>query len=251
MAKQSARSRPPEQTRTDPAAIDPPQLFVERAADSQAWERSSDELKAAYADLRDLHQANEKLKQELAQRANNEEALRHLAYHDSLTGLANRLLLREYLSHEIVQAKRRGTRLATLFLDLDNFKTINDTFGHVTGDRLLQQIAVRLTACVRAGDIVSRYAGDEFVLVLVDIGALAYAKEIAHKLIAQVSAPCSIDGHELRATASIGIAIYPDCGHDFDSLFKSADGAMLRVKANGRNDYQFAASKERKLADGV
>ncbi|MGH9908424.1 MAG: diguanylate cyclase domain-containing protein [Pyrinomonadaceae bacterium] len=221
----------------DPAAADT--AFAEHGAYKQAWERCSPELKAAHADLVELRNANAKLKQKLAERTNNEEALRRLAYHDTLTGLANRLLLREYLTHEIVQARRRKTRLAALFLDLDHFKNINDTLGHAAGDWMLQQVAARLTACVRAGDIVSRYAGDEFVLVLIDIGTLTHAVQIARRVIAQVSAPYPLNGHVLQVTASIGIAMYPESGQDFGSLVQNADAAMLGVKTNGRNHYQF------------
>lgn len=225
----------------DPAAAD--MAFAERGAYKQAWERCGLELKAAHAHLLELQNAHAKLKQQLVERTNREEALRCLAYHDSLTGLANRLLLREYLTHEIIQARRRKTRLAALFLDLDRFKNINDTFGHAAGDWMLQQVAARLTACVRAGDIVSRCAGDEFVLVLIDIGTLAHAMQIARKVIAQVSAPYPLNGHALRVTASIGIAIYPESGQDFDSLVQNADAAMLAVKTNGHNRYQFVTDR--------
>lgn len=174
-------------------AADSADLFVERAACRQAWERCDAELKNAHADPVELHHAGTRLKQQLAGLAVSEDALRRLAYHDVLTGLANRLLLREYFCHELVQAGRRETRLAALFVDLDRFKDINDTYGHAAGDEVLKQVAARLLSCVRAGDIVSRYAGDEFVLVLVDIGALANAAQIARKIIAQLSAPYPID----------------------------------------------------------
>lgn len=224
---------------TADAKADAAQLFVERAAYRQAWERCSAELKTAHADLAELRNAEAKLKQQLAELAVDEEAMRRLAYHDVVTGLANRVLLRESLIHEIIQARRRKTRLATLFVDLDRFKNINDTCGHLTGDEVLKQVAARMTSCVRAGDLVSRYAGDEFVLVLVDIGSLAHAVHVAKKVIARVSAPYPFNGYELQVTASIGIAIYPEHGQDFDSLVQNADAAMLRVKGNGRNDYRF------------
>lgn len=224
-----------------PGAADT-ERFVERAPYKRAWERCAAELATAYADLSALNTVVADLKQQLAERVDNEEALRRLAYHDALTGLANRLLLHEYLSHEIVQARRRKTRLAMFFLDLDHFKSINDTFGHVVGDQVLQQVAARLTACVRAGDIVSRHGGDEFVLALVDIGSLAHAVQVARKLLAQVSAPYPINGHGLQMTASVGIALYPDNGRDFDSLMQNADAAMLSVKIDGRNNYQFVTN---------
>lgn len=235
----------------DPAAVndDAERLFVERAAYKLAWERCNAQLKSAHADLLELRNAESKLKRRLAERTLSEDALRRLAYHDTLTGLANRLLLRESLAHEIVQAKRRQTRLATLFLDLDRFKDINDAFGHAAGDAVLKQVSSRLTACVRAGDIVCRYGGDEFVLVLIDIGTATQAVRIARKVIAQVSAPYPLNSHEVRATASIGIAIYPENGQDVDSLVENADTAMLGVKVNGRNHYEFVT--DRKLSRAV
>jgi diguanylate cyclase (GGDEF)-like protein len=232
----------PEHKRLDESAI--ADLYVERAAYKHAWERCCGDLSTARAGLLRLQEANAQLKQQLAESAFKEKALQRLAYHDTLTGVPNRLLLREYLSHEIIQARRRQTRVATLFLDLDHFKNINDSFGHATGDEVLKQVATRLTACLRAGDIVSRYAGDEFVLVLIDIGTLAGATQIASKVIEKVAAPYSIDGHELQVTISIGIAIYPENGRDFDSLIQKADAAMLSAKANGRNDYEYVDDLE-------
>ncbi len=163
----------------------------------------------------------------------------HLAQHDFLTGLPNRLLLTERLAHAIGLAERHRRQLAVLFLDLDYFKHINDSLGHAIGDELLQLVADRLADCVRATDTVCRQGGDEFVILLGEIEQPQDAANVSEKLLAAFAVPYLIRGHELHVTLSIGISVYPDDGADVDSLMQNADTAMYDAKASGRDNYQF------------
>ncbi|MEQ1528672.1 MAG: EAL domain-containing protein [Methylococcales bacterium] len=166
-----------------------------------------------------------------------------LAHHDALTGLFNRVLLRDRLNHALERAKREGGRLALLFIDLDRFKFINDTLGHPVGDEILKLTAQRISLSVRAEDTVARLGGDEFVLLLEDEVNKRRAAEVARKLIQLLVSPMTIDGHTLTVTASIGIALYPSDGEDVDSLLKHADLAMYRAKEKGRNTFHFFAAE--------
>jgi diguanylate cyclase (GGDEF)-like protein/PAS domain S-box-containing protein len=161
-----------------------------------------------------------------------------LAQHDPLTDLPNRSLLSQRLTQAIALAGRHHRHLAVLFLDLDHFKNINDTLGHATGDKLLQSVAERLQSSVRQSDTVSRQGGDEFVVLLSEIGAKEDAVLAAEKLIKQVTATYPIALHDLAITASIGISIYPDDGEDAESLLKAADTAMYYAKDRGRDRCQ-------------
>jgi diguanylate cyclase (GGDEF)-like protein/PAS domain S-box-containing protein len=163
----------------------------------------------------------------------------HLAQHDFLTGLPNRVLLTERLSQAIGLAHRHRKQVALLFLDLDNFKRINDTLGHVIGDQLLQLVADRLAACVRATDTVCRQGGDEFVILLAEIEQPQDAAHIAEKLRVALAVPHFIGGHELHVTLSIGISVFPDDGIDVTTVMQNADTAMFHAKARGRGNYQF------------
>jgi diguanylate cyclase (GGDEF)-like protein/PAS domain S-box-containing protein len=163
----------------------------------------------------------------------------HLAQHDVLTGLPNRLLMTERLSYAIGLAQRRGKQVALLFLDMDRFKHINDSLGHEVGDQLLQSVAGRLLACVRATDTVCRHGGDEFVILLADIDQPQDAAHVAEKLHAASAVPHLVGGHELHVTLSIGISVYPDDGSDANTVMGNADTAMYQAKASGRNTYQF------------
>ncbi|MGV8991908.1 MAG: putative bifunctional diguanylate cyclase/phosphodiesterase [Thiobacillus sp.] len=166
----------------------------------------------------------------------------HLAQHDFLTSLPNRVLLNDRTAQAIGLADRHGTTLALLFLDLDNFKHINDSLGHAIGDKLLQSVAQRLLDSVRNSDTISRQGGDEFViLVLMEKDAQA-ASLTADKILNALAAPHFIDGHELHVTTSIGISIYPTDAKDVEELIKNADTAMYKAKENGRNNYQFFKS---------
>jgi len=164
--------------------------------------------------------------------------LAHLAHHDALTGLPNRVLLLDRLSQAIELAQRQCTQLAVMFMDLDQFKHINDSLGHGVGDQLLKSVAHRLLSCVRQSDTVSRQGGDEFVLLLPLIEHAEDAALSAQKLLAALIPPHHIDQHELHIGVSIGISIYPDDGQDAETLIKNADIAMYHAKENGRNNYK-------------
>lgn len=173
----------------------------------------------------ELHQAN--------------EIISHLSQHDFLTGLPNRGLLSDRITQALELAKRRGTHLAVLFLDLDNFKHINDSIGHEIGDRLLQSVSNVLTACVRGSDTVSRLGGDEFVVLVTEDKYAENAALTADKILAALTAPHSIAEHELHVTTSIGISVFPADGADAETLIRNADTAMYQAKKVGRNNYQF------------
>jgi len=163
----------------------------------------------------------------------------HMAQHDFLTGLANRALLTERLTRAIGLAQRKEKQVALLFVDLDNFKQINDTLGHAIGDKLLQSVANRMTEVVRATDTVCRQGGDEFVVLLTEIEQHQDAAQVAEKLIAAFALPHIIHECEIDVTLSIGVSVYPDDGNDVESLFQHADAAMYCAKTGGRNNYQF------------
>lgn len=168
------------------------------------------------------------------------EKMNHLAHHDFLTDLPNRMLLKEQLVQAVGMAQRHNSQIALLFLDLDHFKKINDTYGHSVGDHLLQEVATEIKSCVRTTDTVSRHGGDEFVILLTEIKEPEDATRIAEKLLARFAAPREIDGHEIQVTLSIGISIYPENGLDADTLMNNADTAMYTSKNNGRDTYQLS-----------
>jgi diguanylate cyclase (GGDEF)-like protein len=174
-----------------------------------------------------------------AQRRDAEQHVRHLAHHDVLTGLPNRTLLADRVDVAIEQARRGGSQLALLFVDLDRFKLINDSLGHLVGDELLERVAERLVHCVRASDTVGRQGGDEFLVLLPDIAHVEDAARVAEKIVAEVTQPYYVAQHELATGASIGIAIFPDNGSDMVELLRNADAAMYAAKQAGRNRFQF------------
>ena len=178
------------------------------------------------------------------------QKMAHLARHDFLTALPNRLLLTERFSWSIGQAQRHHKQVALLFLDLDYFKDINDALGHLIGDQLLQSVAGRLLKCVRSTDSVCRQGGDEFVILLAEIEHRQDAAQVAEKLVAAQLAPHHVEGHELQVTLSIGISIYPDDGLVADALLQNADTAMYCAKAKGRNNYQFFTAEMNSAAAG-
>jgi diguanylate cyclase (GGDEF)-like protein len=165
--------------------------------------------------------------------------LDHLAHHDVLTGLPNRILMYDRLTQAIALARRSGKQFAVLFMDLDRFKHINDSLGHPVGDQLLQSASQRLLGCVRQSDTISRLGGDEFVALLPDIDHPEDAALSAQKIIAAIALPHRIGQHDLHIGVSIGISIYPEDGLDAETLIKHADTAMYRAKDNGRNTYAF------------
>jgi diguanylate cyclase (GGDEF)-like protein/PAS domain S-box-containing protein len=163
----------------------------------------------------------------------------HLAQHDFLTDLPNRMLLNDRLTQAIAAARRHNHRLAVLFLDLDHFKHVNDSLGHGIGDTLLQSVARRLAECVRSSDTVSRQGGDEFVVLLSEIGHPDDAAAGAEKIIAALVAPHEVAPHQLHVTVTIGISVFPDDGPNAETLIKCADTAMYHAKGRSRNTYQF------------
>jgi diguanylate cyclase (GGDEF)-like protein/PAS domain S-box-containing protein len=180
---------------------------------------------------------------DITERKRNEEHTRHLAEHDFLTDLPNRVLLLDRLSLALSTARRKGSMLATLFLDLDRFKQINDTLGHQVGDLLLKEVAARLLKCVRKVDTVSRQGGDEFVIILADIGGIDHAAHVAATIRHAIGQPYRIGGHELHVSTSIGVSIFPSDGEDIDTLVKNADIAMYHAKQSGRDNFQFFSSE--------
>lgn len=168
-----------------------------------------------------------------------EDHARYMIEHDFLTGLPNRILLLDRLGQTLMAAERNRRKAAVMFLDLDRFKHINDTLGHAVGDRLLQQVAQRLTQCVRKNDTVSRQGGDEFVILLNDIGHADDVATVVNNIMHSLSQNYQIENYEMSITPSIGIALYPEDGTDIDTLLKNADTAMYHAKENGRNAYQF------------
>ncbi|MGA7935394.1 MAG: EAL domain-containing protein [Kovacikia sp.] len=177
--------------------------------------------------------------EDITQRKQAEATVRYQAFHDLLTGLPNRMLFNDRLPLALASAERNGAMAAVMFLDLDRFKTINDTLGHTIGDQLLQAVAQRLLACVREGDTISRWGGDEFTLLLPQIHCAEDAAKAAQRIIDALKPAFSMEGHELYISNSIGIALYPEDGTDAQTLLKNADAALYRVKEEGRNGYQF------------
>ncbi len=176
---------------------------------------------------------------DITERKEAEAFINFQAYHDLLTRLPNRALFKDRLNLAITQAKRSGQKLAVMFLDLDRFKIINDTLGHAMGDRLLQAVTHRLENCLRKGDTLSRFGGDEFTLLLPEIAHHDDARHIAKKLIHALKAPFQLGEHEVFVGVSIGIALFPDAGGDLDQLIQNADIAMYHVKARGKDGYRF------------
>ena len=176
---------------------------------------------------------------DITDRKQAEEHIRHLAQYDTLTGLANRNMFYEHLKRALIQAQRIDKPLAVMFMDLDRFKNINDTLGHSAGDTVLKEVAERLRAALRAGDIIGRLGGDEFVVLLEELPEPMHCAAAAKKIVDTVARAYILDGQEFHVTASIGISTYPADGEDMQSLLKNADIAMYRAKELGKNNYQF------------
>ncbi len=176
---------------------------------------------------------------DITESIHSQERLHHLAHHDVLTGLPNRILFVDRLKHALKRAEKRKRTVAILFLDMDRFKLVNDTLGHEAGDKLLRAMASRLLACVREGDTVARFGGDEFVGFLNDVATQQDVVLIVDKLLDALTPPFMIDGHELFISGSIGISLYPDNGTDTQTLMKNADIAMYRAKQRSGNTSEF------------
>ncbi|MCE9551243.1 MAG: EAL domain-containing protein [Betaproteobacteria bacterium] len=185
---------------------------------------------------------------DISERKAAEERVAYVVLHDFLTNLPNGLLLQDRLAQAISRAGRENRKVAVMCLDLDHFKAINDMLGHLVGDKLLQEVARRISSVGRVSDTVSRRGGDEFVVILPDLETVDDAAVIAVKLLEAISGLCKIDGNEIEITTSIGISIFPEDGCDGDHLIKYADAAMYHAKKNGRNNYQFFTNELNKLA---
>ena len=183
------------------------------------------------------------LVRDITERKAAEQQIEYQAYHDALTGLANRRLFQEHLTLALALAQRRSRLVAVLFLDLDHFKLVNDSLGHSVGDALLKQVASRLKSSVREGDTVARVGGDEFTIVLQELAHREDAALVAQKVLRCIAQPVEVSGHRLYVTTSIGITLFPDDGEDAETLLKNADNAMYRAKAEGRNTYQMSTQE--------
>lgn len=177
--------------------------------------------------------------EDITERRLAQETIQYQATHDLLTGLPNRRLFNEKLLLALENVRETGNILAVMFLDLDRFKTINDTLGHAVGDRLLEDVAARLKGCLRCDDILARWGGDEFTLLLPQIVDVEDAAKIAQRILEVLHPAFDLDGHQLHITSSIGIALSPCDGLEIETILKNADAALYRAKEQGRNNYQF------------
>jgi len=177
---------------------------------------------------------------DITERRMAEETIHRMAYHDPLTGLPNRYLVSDRLEQGLSQAKRRGSLLAVMLLDLDGFKLVNDTLGHNVGDLLLRAVAGSIEGVLRKSDTVGRMGGDEFLVVLPEVKTPEGVAAVASKLLKTVRQARTVDGHDISVTTSIGLALYPWDGADAQELIQRADSAMYRAKESGRDTYRFA-----------
>ena len=221
-------------------------LSEQNAWEGELWDRSkSGEIYPKWLSISVIRDENGQITNyigsfnNISERKASEEKFLRLAYHDALTNLPNRLNLHERLEQIINLSKQNHQKFALLLIDLDRFKSINDTLGHHIGDLLLIEVARRLTISARETDTVARLGGDEFVVVLTEIESPADAADVAHKVVQMLSAPYLISGNDLRTSPSIGICIYPDDACEIGMLLKSGDVAMYHAKAKGRGNYQF------------
>ncbi|GAB4165130.1 MAG: hypothetical protein Kow00100_03160 [Geothermobacteraceae bacterium] len=180
---------------------------------------------------------------DVSERKRAEDEIRSLAYHDQLTGLPNRSLLKDRMQQALAQARRQNRQMAVLFLDLDRFKDVNDTLGHDAGDELLRMVAEKLDSCVRQSDTVARLGGDEFVILLTSVKNAHDPVVVAEKILQLLTRPFVLNGKEVFTSTSIGIAMYPNDGADADTLLKHADMAMYEAKEHGRSHFQFFSEK--------
>ncbi|MDX1592980.1 MAG: EAL domain-containing protein [Gammaproteobacteria bacterium] len=180
---------------------------------------------------------------DVTERKKADRVIQYQANYDTLTNLPNRKLFQDRFGRAIENALRKGVRMALLFIDLDRFKWINDTLGHAAGDRLLKEVAMRLTSCVRKADTVARFGGDEFIVLLAEINSHVDAEIVARKILAELARPFQLEGHREAISGSVGITVCPDDGRDLATLMKNADKVMYHVKEGGRNDFKFFTEK--------
>ncbi|MCF8177758.1 MAG: EAL domain-containing protein [Sulfuritalea sp.] len=225
-------------------------VLAEGSWEGEVWDRRKNgEVYPKWLSITATHDAQGKVQNfvgcfsDISLRKTTEERIQHLAHHDPLTGLPNRLLLRDRFSQMSDRLKRSGKRMAFIFLDLDQFKRINDSLGHPIGDALLVAVVDRLRMCLRDSDTLSRQGGDEFILLLDDVGDPEAVARIAHKVQASLVQPFDIGSHSLTTSASLGIALLPDDGRDFDTLMQKADTAMYHAKESGRQTFSFFSSE--------
>lgn len=206
------------------------ELVEQRTAELQQSNRklleTNKELNAAYDRLR-----------------STEQRIRHMAHHDILTGLPNRALIEDRVNQAVSYADRHKTLVALLFVDLDNFKRINDSLGHQVGDKFLQHVADRLRGCVRKSDTVGRLGGDEFVICLSGLDRNSQAALVARKILEQLGMGFQVDGHDLSSGGSVGISMFPADGSTPEELLRAADAAMYRAKHSGRGTYRFFSAE--------
>ncbi len=190
----------------------------------------------------EVQKATNSLVEEVSQRKAAELKVRYMAQHDPLTGLPNRLLMDELAHQVLAAAKREKMMSAVLFIDIDGFKTVNDTLGHSAGDQLLKMIADRMLERIRESDIVARFGGDEFVILLTENSSISSSQLVAGEIVKVIAQPFKLGDDSVVIGASIGIAIYPDHGDDVEQLVKKADNAMYQAKKSGKSSYQFATA---------
>lgn len=225
----SSKTMNQQNMQVEPIYKEKERLILIQISDVTSYQSRVNQLKNV---LREIEIENEQIK--IAEGINRQRAL-----HDPLTGVPNRFLLYDRMAHEIECAHRRGNMVALMFLDMDGFKIINDTYGHDAGDKLLREFAARITGCIRQSDTVARLGGDEFIVILPDINCRDDIMQIANKIHSHCEKSYYLDDIELAITVSIGISLYPDDGIDVDTLIKKADSAMYIVKASGKNNIAF------------
>ncbi len=183
--------------------------------------------------------ASQPLITDISERKLMEQKLEEMATHDFLTGLPNRVLLADRFTMAAALAQRNKASLAVMSLDLDKFKTINDTLGHEAGDQVLKTVSTRLAAIIRASDTLARIGGDEFILVMQETKGREDATATAQRILDSFAEPLLIDGHQVHLSTSIGIAVYPEDTEDLETLIKKSDAAMYYSKGHGRNQFKF------------
>lgn len=188
------------------------------------------------------------INQDISERKDNEKTIKKLAFYDPLTDLPNRVLFKERLEQAQLHSKREKSLFAVMYLDLDRFKNINDSLGHLVGDKLLMEIGKRLKSCLRERDTVARLGGDEFAVIVTELTRVENAGEIAQKIIDTIASPMTLEGHELFITTSVGISTFPNDTDDIEELIKNADKALYQAKDAGRNNYEYFNEKTNLLS---